>query len=531
MRSTVSPVAAPGTDSLTLLRLEHAVARLLADAPDRGKVEGPLLEAVGSTLGWDHAAVWEPDGAGALVCRASWQAKARAELDSFEALTRKLRLGPGEGLPGRVWQSGEPAWITDVERDPNFPRAEAAVAAGLRTALCFPVTGSEATLAVLEVMTADPLDPDLDLLATFESLGRQAGRFVEHRIAERAVRENEARLQATLDAALDAIVTMYHEGRIAAFNEAAERTFGYSAEEATGREMAELIVPPSLRDRHRRGLARYLETGDGVILGKRIEITGMRADGSEFPVELTITRIPLEGPPLFTGHLRDITERVAMIEELRASRARLVAAADDARRRFERDLHDGAQQRLVSMGLDLNLAREHLAEGETAEGTKLLATVAAELQNATDELRELARGLHPAILTRHGLEVAIEALAVRAPFQVELSVEPGPRPPEAVEAAAYYIVAESLANAARHAEAAGARVSASREGGWLVVSVADDGGGGARLDAGSGLIGLRDRVAALGGEFALESPAGGGTRLEARLPVQGAGVMGLTACG
>jgi PAS domain S-box-containing protein len=512
-------VAATGTDSLMLLRLEHAVARLLAEAPDAGSVEAPLLEAVGSTLGWDHAAVWEPDGSGSLVCRALWQAQERPGLDGFEALTRELRLAPGEGLPGRVWESGEPAWITDVTRDANFPRAEAAVAAGLHAALCFPVTGGEGPLAVVEVMSSEPLDPDPNLLATFESLGRQAGRFAEHRLAERAVRENEARLRATLDAALDAIVTMDHEGRIVAFNEAAERTFGYLAEEAIGREMAELIVPPALRERHRRGLARYLETGTGVILGKRIEITGLRADGSEFPVELTITRIPLQGPALFTGHLRDITERLEMIEELRASRARLVAAADDARRRFERDLHDGAQQRLVSMGLDLTLVREHLADGEAEEATELLATVESELRQATAELRELARGLHPAILTRHGLETAIEALVVRAPFRVGLSIEPGSRPPEAIEAAAYYVVAESLTNAARHAEATEVSVEISRDGGWLVISVGDDGRGGASRGDGSGLTGLRDRIAALGGEFAIDSPPGEGTRIEARLPV------------
>jgi signal transduction histidine kinase len=256
-----------------------------------------------------------------------------------------------------------------------------------------------------------------------------------------------------------------------------------------------------------------------VILGKRLEITGMRADGSEFPVELTITRIPLEGPPLFTGHLRDITERLEMIQELRASRARLVAAADDARRRFERDLHDGAQQRLVSMGLDLNLAREHLADGEDEKATELLATVESELRQATAELRELARGLHPAILTRHGLEAAIEALVVRAPFRAGLSIEPGARPPEAIEAAAYYVVAESLTNAARHAEATEVSVEISRDDGWLVISVGDDGRGGASREDGSGLIGLRDRVAALGGEFAIDSPLGQGTRIEARLPV------------
>jgi PAS domain S-box-containing protein len=509
-------------DSLTLLRLEHAVARLLAETPEATAVAKPLLEAVGSVLGWDHAAVWQPGPDGELVCRASWQVEKRRDLDAFEALTRRLRFAPGRGLPGRVWKSGEPAWISDVARDPDFPRAEAAAAAGLRAALCVPVTGDGAPLAVVEVMTHKKSDPDPDLLATFESLGRQVGRFVEQRFVERAIRESEALLRATLDAALDGIVTMDHRGKITGFNHAAELTFGYSAAEATGTEMAELIVPPALREAHRRGLARFLETGVGTILGKRIEITGMRADGTEFPVELTVTLIPRDDEPLFTAHLRDITERLELMEELRASRARLVATADEARRRLERDLHDGAQQRLVSMGVDLSLAREHLAAGEIVEGGKLLETVEEQLDHAIAELRELARGLHPGILTRSGLQAAIEALIVRAPLRVDLTVEPGPRPPPATEAAAYFVVAESLTNATRHAEADRMRVELHRDDGWLDVTIADDGRGGASLDGGSGLIGLRDRVASLGGEFQLESPAGNGTRLDVRLPLGGA---------
>jgi PAS domain S-box-containing protein len=516
-------VGTRAADSLTLLRLEHAVARLLAETPEATALAQPLLEAVGSVLGWDHAAVWELDRDGDLICRASWQVEKRRELDAFEALTRRLRLAPGHGLPGRVWESGEPAWINDVTRDPNFPRAAAAGAAGLRAALCVPVTGNAGPLAVVEVMTHQMPDLDPDLLATFESVGQQVGRFVEQRFAERVIRENEALLRATLNAALDGIITMDHRGRVTGFNPAAERIFGYSAEEATGTEMAELIVPPALREPHRRGLARYLKTGVGTILGKRIEIMGMRADGTEFPVELTVTRIQREGEPLFTAHLRDITERVELMEELRASRARLVAAADEGRRRLERDLHDGAQQRLVSMRLDLGLTREHLAAGETIEAAELLETVEAELGHATAELRELARGLHPGILTRSGLQAAIEALIVRAPFRVDLRIEPGPRPPQATEAAAYFVVAESLTNAARHAEAGRMRVELRRDDGWLGVTIADDGRGGASLDGGSGLIGLRDRVAALGGEFGLESPAGDGTRLDVRLPVGGPG--------
>jgi signal transduction histidine kinase len=207
-----------------------------------------------------------------------------------------------------------------------------------------------------------------------------------------------------------------------------------------------------------------------------------------------------------------------MIEELRASRARLVTAADDARRRLERDLHDGAQQRLVATALDLRLAREELTAGRSEAGIELLAEVEADLGEATAELRELARGLHPAVLSRHGLEVALEALADRAPFPVTLEFEPGPRAPQAIVAAAYFVVAETLTNAARYAEASHAEVAVRLEDATLIVTISDDGRGGAELGAGTGLVGLRDRVVALGGELMLESDPGEGTLVRAELP-------------
>ena len=171
------------------------------------------------------------------------------------------------------------------------------------------------------------------------------------------MRARESRLRAMLEAALDAVVSMDARGRVIGWNSAAETIFGYPASDVLGREMAELIVPPALRDAHRRGLARFLETRSGTVLDRRLELTGMRSDGSEFPVELTITRIALPGPPTFTGYLRDITDRVEADRELRASRARLVEVADTERRRIQRNLHDGAQQRLTSVLLSLGRLR------------------------------------------------------------------------------------------------------------------------------------------------------------------------------
>jgi PAS domain S-box-containing protein len=316
-----------------------------------------------------------------------------------------------------------------------------------------------------------------------------------------------------LEAALDAVVTMDADGRVVGWNRAAEVVFGYEGSEAIGREMADLIVPPHLRDAHRRGLARFLRTERAVALDRRLELTGLRRDGTEFPVELTITRIALPGAPMFTGYLRDITERVRADQELHASRARLLEVADAERKRIQRNLHDGAQQRLTSALLCLGRVR-----ASSSASDAMLERAIEELSTGLDEIRELASGLHPSILTERGLIAALESLALRSPVPTELHSTLDEQPPEQVEAAAYYVVAEALANVHKHADARGVVVRATTADGHLEVSVVDDGLGGAD-EQGKGLRGLADRVEALGGRLMLDSPDGTGTRLRAEIPL------------
>jgi PAS domain S-box-containing protein len=330
-----------------------------------------------------------------------------------------------------------------------------------------------------------------------------------------------APMRAVLQAALDAVVAIDGAGRVVEWNRAAERIFGYRAEEAIGRELAELIVPPELRDRHRAGLARHLAGGPPVLSGRRIEITAQRAGGERFPAELTITRVTLDGEPLFVAYVRDIGDRLRAEQELRASRARIVAAADAARRRIERDLHDGAQQHLVALAATLRLARQRV-DRDARGAADLLDGALDELAAATAELRELARGIHPVVLTEGGLAPALAGLAGRFALPVAIEGPPPERLPPEVEATAYYVVAEALTNVARHAGATTAEVSVVRADGALVARVHDDGRGGAVIGpatgAGSGLAGLADRVAALGGRLVVASPAGAGTIVTAEIP-------------
>jgi signal transduction histidine kinase len=232
-------------------------------------------------------------------------------------------------------------------------------------------------------------------------------------------------------------------------------------------------------------------------------------------------------PPDTEGRLASFTELLATAianaesrAELAASRARIIAAADEARRRIERDLHDGAQQQLVRLVLELRAAQE-IVPPDLGELDGKLSHVVDRLASVQDELREMARGIHPAILAESGLGRALKTLAHRSPIPVKLDVRPHARLPERVEVAAYYVVSEALTNAAKHSHASVLHVEAEAVDHALHLCVRDDGAGGADPARGSGLIGLRDRVETLGGTITVQSQLGAGTSVEVELPLSG----------
>jgi signal transduction histidine kinase len=235
-------------------------------------------------------------------------------------------------------------------------------------------------------------------------------------------------------------------------------------------------------------------------------------------LEPQLVRLTAAAASMALEHSRLQAEVRAQLELVRASRARIVEAGDTERRRLERDLHDGAQQRLVTLALALGMARGRAAGTEDPELAALIDSAAKEAREALTELRELARGIHPAVLTETGLAGAVQSLVERSPVATTVAEVPDGRFPAMIEATAYFVVSEALANVAKHAMAGGARVAIRRAAGRLVVQVSDDGCGGARLDRGSGLRGLADRVASAGGVLRVDSPPGGGTRLEADIP-------------
>jgi PAS domain S-box-containing protein len=314
------------------LYAQYALTQVLAESQRLDEATPRLLRTVGETLQWPVGAIWRVDERdGVIRCVDVWSAPG-ARVAEFLELTRQSAFEPGRGLPGRVWKSGEPAWIVDVVEDENFPRAPAAQAGGLHGAFGFPIRFGREVLGVIEFFAQDIREPDEPLLDMMATVGSRIGQFIERTEAEEAARESQARTTAILESALDCIISMDHRGRIIEWNPAAERVFGHRRDDVTGLSLAEVIIPPALRARHREGMARYLAGGEPAILGKRVELTGLRADGSEFPVEVTVTRVDLPGPPTFTGLVRDITEQV----RARAEREKLLAAEQAAREAAER---------------------------------------------------------------------------------------------------------------------------------------------------------------------------------------------------
>jgi PAS domain S-box-containing protein len=342
------------------------------------------------------------------------------------------------------------------------------------------------------------------------------------------VEQPEDLLQALIDSSPLAIVEFGLDRRIRLWNPAAERIFGWSSEEMLGR--GDLPLAPPAKRAEAEELFAKVRAGESI---NDYETVRLRKDGTL--VDVSIAAGPVrDGEGRVVGNMvayTDITERKAQnaevhrlnaelharLGELAASRARIVAAGDVERRRLERNLHDGAQQRLVTLSLALRAARAKL-DSDPAAARVALADASEELAVALEELRELARGLHPALLTKRGLRAAVDGLVARVPVPVELAEVGDARLPEPVEAAAYYLIAEALTNVTKYAEASRVRVRVAVSNGSAVVEVADDGAGGADPAGGSGLRGLADRVEALGGSLEVVSPIGAGTVLRAEIP-------------
>jgi PAS domain S-box-containing protein len=337
------------------LAAQGQIVAALAESGSLQEAGTRVLGIVGELLGWTLGLLWEVDERhGLLRLAADWAAPG-LERGEFVAVAGDITFQRGVGLLGRVWETAAAEWVSDLDAHPAFLRRHSARAAELRTAVAAPVVGDRGVVGVIELYSPDPRVPDAETAEVLASVSAQIGLYAERRRADVRVEETERLHAATVAAALDCIVTMDATGRVVEFNPAAEATFGYGRDEALGRELAELIIPPELREAHRAAIARYLATGEDRILGRRLELTGLRRDGSRFPVELTVVRLPDREPPLFTGFMRDIGERRRVEAEIE----RLLTAEQEARRAAEAAEREAAQ---IAATLQRNLLPPGLPE-------------------------------------------------------------------------------------------------------------------------------------------------------------------------
>jgi sigma-B regulation protein RsbU (phosphoserine phosphatase) len=355
---------------------EWGLVRILAEAGSLPEAAQGLLELIARHFGWQVGDLWLVEDSGlTLHCVGSWS-DADPTLAEFRRLSDQLTFPPGVGLPGVVWASGRPEWIADLTTREQFPRAATARAAGLHGAVGLPVTSPAGVIGVMEFLARDVREFDARQLELLETLGRQVGQYVARVQAEERLAYSEESSASIVSAALDCIFTMDHQGHVLDLNPAAEATFGYPRAAVVGQLLGDLIVPPAHREAHYAGLARYLATGEPRILDERLELTGMRADGSTLPVELTVTRLGTRNPPVFAGFLRDITRRRSSEREV----ARLLELERDARVRAElaersaRSVADVLQRSLLPPhlptvpGFELGAAYRAGAEGTMVGG-------------------------------------------------------------------------------------------------------------------------------------------------------------------
>ena len=356
--------------------------------------------------------------------------------------------------------------------------------------------------------------------------------ITKRKLAENSLRESEMRNAAILRAALDCVVSIDSHGTIIEFNPAAERTFGYSREQAIGKNVAEMIVPLAMRSAHRRGMEQYKATGEGTMLGKRVHVTAMRSDGSEFPVELTITPVQLLDQTIFTAYLRDISrekwteqELRRYAEELRAVSRRLVEVQEAERRAVANELHDLVGQKLTALSINLNIVKSQLSSNRSMPIGARLGDSLTLVEETIESIRNVMAELRPAVLDDYGLTPVLRWYAEHFTKRTGVATEviaqgPTRRLRPAAEEALFRIAQEALANVAKYARAQKATVTLGATPQVICLSIADDGCGfdptasyHPARDHGWGLMIMRERAAAVGAQLNVESAPGRGARV------------------
>ncbi|MCI0663577.1 MAG: PAS domain S-box protein [Acidobacteria bacterium] len=290
------------------LAVQHVVANILGFAATMAEATPKILEACGTTLDWDYGGFWVVSRANeSISCIATWQSPKKI-LTQFEVHSRQTVIAPGVGLTGEAWSTGEPRWLPDLSKAPNFPRLETAITLGLQSGFAFPLNLGQKTVGVIEFFSFELRPPDPDLLRLMGGIGSQIGQFIERKAVERELRESEERYRIVAESASDGIITIDENSIILFANTTVESLFGYQREELIGRNLT-VLMPEYLRQQHKSSVYRYLKTAEKHLPWRGVELIGLQKNGKEIPLEISFGEFIKDGRHFFTGIIRDITAR------------------------------------------------------------------------------------------------------------------------------------------------------------------------------------------------------------------------------
>jgi len=510
------------------LALDYDVTRVLAEAATPAEAAPKILAAICEATRWEIGALWYVDEAEhVLRCAEVWQQPEKVAAE-FESLTRDSVFQLGQGLPGRVWQDGEPIWINYLEKDKNFPRLKVAAQDGLRSAFAFPILLGSEVIGVGEFFSHEVRQRDDKMLEMLAAIGSDIGQLIERKQNEEALRESEDRFRTLAETASDAIITIDESGHIVFVNPAVEKVFGYKPADLVGEDMT-MLMPEYLRHLHRAGFMRYQQTGTKHISWEAVELPGLHRSGREIPLELSFGEFVRNERRYFTGIARDISERKQAAEALRKSRDERLRELERVRQRIATDLHDDIGSSLTQISIMSEVATQQLPDAQSP-ASRPLAMIANSARELVDSMSDIVWAINPA--KDHLSDLTGRMRRFAADMFTSRNIDFSFRGPDAsedrqlganVRREVFLIFKESVNNIAKHAESARVGIEIRFEPDKLVLELEDDGKGfdPALLSDGHGLMSMRDRARGLSGELTIESQGGRGTKTILVVPLNG----------
>ena len=368
------------------LALEYHLTRVLAESETLSEAAPPILKAICEIAEWEVGALWEVDEeAGVIRCVETSHSTNGAP--KFESISRDLVFERRVGIPGRVWETAKPHWITNLAADDNFPRISCAVEEGLRSAYGFPSLLGDRVTGVLEFFSHELREPDEEMIKWISAVGNHIGQLIERKRAEEALRDSEVHFRMVSESASDAMITVDEQSSIVSINPAARTIFGYEVADMLGKPLT-MLMPEYIRHVHRAGIERYINTNKRHISWSAVELPGLHKQGYEIPLEISFCEWTKKGSRFFTGIVRDITERKMAEEELRRTREERLRELQRVRTRIAADLHDDIGSSLTKIVILSDVAQQKASEeaSEMSESLDAIMEISNELVESMSDI-------------------------------------------------------------------------------------------------------------------------------------------------